>query len=102
MCSAVGRIGNDDGASFKMSASPSSQSVRIDPDDHQRLKEMARAMGEPMAKVVHRALKALHDELILEATNTAYAALKKNGKAWAEEVAERKALDGSLADGLGD
>lgn len=87
---------------FQMSASASSQSVRIDPDDHDKLREMSRHMGQPMAKVMHRALKDLHRTLILEATNNAYAALKADTKACAEELTERESLDGSLGDGLGD
>jgi len=37
---------------------------------------------------------------MLEAGNVAYAALKKNPKAWEREVAERRLWESTSADGL--
>ena len=85
-----------------MPGSSASHSVRLDSSDHDKLTEMSRAMGQPKSKVLHRALNDLHRNLILEATNNAYADLKRDKTAWAEELAERRLLDGSLGDGLGD
>lgn len=38
----------------------------------------------------------------MDALNEAYANLRKNEEAWAEELAERKVLEGTLMDGLED
>ena len=47
---------------------------------------------------------AEHDrrERFLDAANAAFARLKADPKAWAEELAERKIWEGTLADGLED
>lgn len=39
---------------------------------------------------------------VIDSTATAYEALRADKDAWAEELAERAVLEGSLADGVGD
>jgi AbrB family looped-hinge helix DNA binding protein len=39
---------------------------------------------------------------VINSTATAYAALRADGDAWAEELAERAVLEGSFADGVED
>jgi hypothetical protein len=77
-----------------------SETVRIRPETHAKLKELAGHAGESMPDTLDKAIDAYYRERFLEATNRAYAALKANPKAWAEELAERRALEGTLADGL--
>jgi hypothetical protein len=79
-----------------------SDTVRIKPESHAKLKELARRSGESMPETLDRAIDALYRQRFLEEVNSGYAALRADPKAWAAELAERQLLAGSLADGLED
>jgi hypothetical protein len=64
------------------------------------LEELARWSGETPAAALERAVKERYDRAFWEAVNTGYAALQADGAAWAEEQAERKLWESTLADGL--
>lgn len=77
-----------------------SQTVRIRPETHAKLKAIAEDLGKPLSEVLDDAVEVLRRQRVLEATNTAYAALKEDPKAWKEALAEREAWDDTLSDGL--
>ncbi|MCA9206356.1 MAG: hypothetical protein KDA59_25060 [Planctomycetales bacterium] len=77
-----------------------SETVRIKPETHAKLKELSQHYGEPMPAILERAIDRLQREVFLEQVNRSFAALRDDPKAWAEEQAERRAWDATLADGL--
>jgi hypothetical protein len=77
-----------------------SETVRIQPATHAKLKKLAGELGKSMPEVLAAAIDGLYRQRFLEDCNRAYARLKGNHKAWREELAERKAWDTTLADGL--
>ena len=66
--------------------------VRIRPETRDTLPELAQELKEPMQEVLAKAVEAYWGRHILEAHNAAYAALRADPKAWAEEMEERVAL----------
>jgi predicted transcriptional regulator len=78
------------------------ETVRISPGTHTKLKELSELTGEPMTVVLERAIEVYRRERFLDACDQAYARLRADPKAWAEELAERKAWDAALVDGLED
>jgi len=49
---------------------------------------------------LEKAFEAYRRKRMLEAGNEAYAALRKNRKAWGQELAERRLWESTSADGL--
>ena len=79
-----------------------SETVRIRPTTHAKLKELAVRNGESLPDTLDKAIDVYYRQRFLEEANRAYAALRADPKAWAEELAERRALSGTLGDGLED
>lgn len=79
-----------------------STTVRISSETAKVLREIARETGEPMQKVLDRAIEEHRRNLLLKEANLAYAALKKDPKRWKDELEEREVWDATLQDGLGD
>jgi predicted transcriptional regulator len=77
-----------------------SETVRIRSDTHAKLKELAEHFGRSMPQVLEEAIEFFRRQKFLEDANRAYAALRQNASAWAEEQAERDAWDSTLADDL--
>ena len=65
-----------------------STTVRISRETQETLRELAEQAGEPMHKVLSKAVESYRRQYILEKANAAYAALRDNPKAWQEEQAE--------------
>ena len=78
------------------------ETVRVSAGTHSTLKELAELTGQPMTVVLDRAVEAFRREQFLDECDRAYARLRADPKAWAEELAERAAWDVTLADGLED
>jgi predicted transcriptional regulator len=76
--------------------------VRIQPETHAKLRQLAQEAGVSMPEVLEEAIDDLYRKRFLEECNRAYARLKADPKAWQEELAERKAWEATLADGLED
>ena len=55
-----------------------------------------------MQSVLDRAIEAYRRERFLRDANADFAALKKDRKAWRDELAERKLWERTLGDGLDD
>jgi len=79
-----------------------SATVRLAEETRQVLRELAAQSGEPMTVVLEKAVDAYRRHCILEQTNAAYAALRSDPEAWAEELEERRAWEATLLDGLAD
>ena len=79
-----------------------SETVRIRPETHAKLKEIARTSGQTMPEVLEQAIESLRRARFLDETNRAYAALRSAPKAWRAELAERKAWEATLGDDLKD
>jgi hypothetical protein len=80
----------------------SSLTVRISPQTHAKLKELAQQAGLPMPAVLDRAVDEYERRQFLEGLNEDFARLRSDPKAWAEELAERAVWDATLMDGLED
>jgi hypothetical protein len=79
-----------------------SDTVRIKPATHAKLRELAEKAGQSMPQTLEQAVDVYYRQRLLEDSNRAYAALRGDSRAWAEELAQRKLLDGTLGDGLED
>ena len=73
--------------------------VRIDEVSRQTLRELAERRGESMQEVLATAIEEYRRRHFLETANSAFAALRKQPKAWKQEKQERKAWDRTLRDG---
>lgn len=76
--------------------------IRVSERTHEALRALAAASGEPMARLVERAVERLQAEEFFTALDAAYATLRADPAAWAEEEAEREAWEATLGDGLED
>jgi hypothetical protein len=77
-----------------------STQVRISLSAHQKLKSMAAELGEPMQDVLDKAVEAYRRKSFLDRVNGEFEELRSSPDAWAEAVAERRAWDVTLGDGL--
>ncbi|HZB57839.1 MAG TPA: toxin-antitoxin system protein [Actinomycetota bacterium] len=69
---------------------------------HELLHKLAAATGEPLQKVLERAVENYRREQFYAELDAAYARLQADPVAWEEELAERAEWDATLADGLDD
>lgn len=76
------------------------QTVRISETSHRILKTMAEQTGQSMMDVLDRALEAYRRKQFFDQMNAGYAELQAEPEAWAEHLAERKAWDATLMDGM--
>ncbi len=74
--------------------------ARILDSDHARLRELAAITGKQHQEIIHEALEAYDRNVMLDAINAGFSALKQDAAAWQEEQAERMAWDGTGLDGV--
>jgi predicted transcriptional regulator len=79
-----------------------STTVRVSEHTHELLRQLAEATGEPLQKVLERAVESYRREQFFAEFNAAYERLRADPVAWEEELAERAEWDATLADGLDD
>ncbi|MBY0506503.1 MAG: hypothetical protein K2X03_21470 [Bryobacteraceae bacterium] len=77
-----------------------STTIRVTPDTHETLRALAQEENLSIQSVVDKAVSEYHRRQILAQGNAAYAALRADPAAWAEELEERQAWEATLADGL--
>ena len=77
-----------------------STTVRIRREVQDALRALAAEEGKPMQEILEKAIEAYRRKRMLEAGNEAYAAMRKDPKAWEHELAERRLWENTLADGL--
>lgn len=66
----------------------------------QTLQSLSAQTGDPVPVVLEKAIEHYRRKVFLDAANASYAALRADPEAWAEELAERRGLEGTLMDGL--
>ncbi len=76
----------------------SSTTVRISETARRKLRELAEKERQPMQVVLEAAIEQYRRRRLLEEANAAYAALRNDPNAWAEEQAERAEWEATLAD----
>lgn len=76
--------------------------VRINPADHTMLRRIARQSGESMRSSLTKAIELYRRQTFLQEANEAFAAMRKDPKAWQEELKERKDWDSTLQDDIKD
>jgi len=74
--------------------------VRISPHAHALLRQLAQEEDESMQAVLDKAIEHYRREKFLRDANADFAALKRNPKAWKEELKERDVWEQALSDGL--
>jgi len=74
--------------------------IRVTPETHEILRELAGQENLPIQSLVHKAVAEYRKRQILAQGNLAYAALRADPAAWAEELEERAAWEATVADGL--
>jgi predicted transcriptional regulator len=73
-----------------------SETVRIKPETHAKLKQLAAVSGRSMPDVLDDAVYALRRQRLLDETNEAYAALRADAKA-----SQKTSGTGGLGSGAG-
>ena len=71
----------------------STETVEIRSQTHAKLKQLAAEAEESLSDVLDKAVEALARQRFLEGVNRAFAELRGNAAAWAEELEERRAWD---------
>ena len=79
-----------------------STTIRVSEHTREQLRKLAEANGEPLQKVLERAVEHHRREQFFAELNAASARLKADPVAWEEELAERALWETTLADGLDD
>ena len=83
-----------------MKALKRTANVRVSPRAHQLLLQLAEEEQQSMQAVLDRALERYRRERFLRAANADFEALRRDQKAWKEELRERQVWERTLADGL--
>ena len=78
----------------------SGPTVRISSGSRRVLRSLAKRTGKSMQSVLDEAVEDFRRKMFLGAVNAGYAALRADAKAWVEELAERRAWEATLQDGL--
>ena len=76
--------------------------VRIANSTREVLDEIASKEGRSKSAVLADAVERYRRECFFKSINDGYAKLKKDEKAWEDELEERELWDSTLADGLGE
>jgi len=76
--------------------------VRIAEETHQILREVSQSRGVPITELLTEAAEQLRRQEFWRQFNEAYARLRADPEAWAEELEERRLWDTTLMDGLED
>ncbi len=76
--------------------------VRVDNETYAALKEQADARHVTVGQVVSELWRAERERRFWADVDAAYVAMQANPAVWAEELALREELDGTLMDGLHD
>ena len=67
--------------------------LRISPHSEAVLRELARREGKPIEAILDDVIEHYQRDKFMDEVNAAYAALRNDAQAWAEELAERRTWD---------
>jgi predicted transcriptional regulator len=79
-----------------------STTVRVSAETHELLRKLAAATGEPLQRVLERAVESYRREQFYAEFNAAFERLRSDPAAWEDYLAEQAEMEGTLADGLDD
>jgi predicted DNA-binding protein len=79
-----------------------STTVRVSAETHELLRKLAAATGEPLQRVLERAVENYRREQFYAEFNAAFERLRSDPVAWKDYLAEQAEMEGTLADGLDD
>lgn len=74
--------------------------VRINRACHAKLQELSERTREPMVTILEKAVEKYRREQFLKRANAEFDRLKKDRRAWKQELQERAAWDSTVSDGL--
>jgi predicted transcriptional regulator len=77
-----------------------SLTVRVSRSTHAALRALADETDESMTEILDKAIEFYRRQHFLAGLNADFAALRQDGAAWEEELADREAWNTTLADGL--
>ena len=77
-----------------------SETVRVRPTTHAKLRQLAKQTGRTMSEVLDDAVETLRRRQLFEAAESAYAKLRQDPTAWQAELDERQLWDNTLRDDL--
>lgn len=76
--------------------------AKISPNSDRILNRLHHRYKKPKTVLIDLALKKYEEQILLDEINEGYARLKADKNKWEEEIKERKELEGTIGDGLGD
>jgi predicted DNA-binding protein len=79
-----------------------STTVRVTDHTHQVLRELAEEQGKQIQTLLEEIVERYRREQFFRELDEAYEKLQADPAAWADYLAEREELEGTLADGLDD
>jgi predicted transcriptional regulator len=79
-----------------------STTVRVSAETRDLLRKLAAATGEPLQRVLERAVEHYRREQFYAEFNAAFERLRSDPAAWEDYLAEQTEMEGTLADGLDD
>ena len=75
--------------------------IRVATTDRDLAQELATRAGRSQMEIVHDALELYRRQQLLADMNRDFAAMRRDGDAWSEEMAEREVWDVTLGDATG-
>lgn len=75
--------------------------IRVAVSDRDLAQELATEAGRSQMEIVHEALELYRRQQLLAAMNRDFAAMRRDGDAWNEEMVERDVWDLTLGDATG-
>jgi len=82
-----------------MKSATHTPNVRLSPHAHE-LRQLAEEEDDSMQAVLDKAIERYRREKFLRDANADFAALKRNRRAWKQELKERELWEHTLSDGL--
>jgi hypothetical protein len=83
-----------------MKSTTRTPNVRISPRAHELLRQLAQEEQQSMQSVLDSAIERYRREMFLRGANADFAALKRDRKAWKQELHDRELWDRTVADGI--
>ena len=74
--------------------------VRISAHTHEVLRQLSEQENLSMQALLDKAVERYRRERFMEAANEDYRALRRDSKAWKQELQEREVWEQSISDGL--
>lgn len=74
--------------------------VRANAGTRDILRHIAKELGEPMQTSLAKAVELYRRQVFLQKANSAFAAVRKDPKAWKDELKEREAWNTTLMDNI--